>query len=360
MVYYDVFFFFFFFFNDTATTEIYTLHIVGSVRCVQETVYTLTYTPINQIEKKEKSMSLKSNTLTNFKSVQPNDKIEQQSQSKNYNSIQNKSSSLKSASTQVLPLSQLQQIKERLLIGGDSESFRKTQEKTEMHAKSQQRIQNWPNTLQALRRKKDDARFEKFKKDEEERRKIDEEEAILAAKTRKEIIEKANKQLYENNDKVKSFQSKLLLVDAVHERNYQLELKKQMKEIEKIREQQYLDQQREIMKQEEEEEQMKQDELNKKKKETQKVLSQQHEIQKQNYIYKMQQEKIEGEIIKSHALDLIEEEKEQERLRRLQAKQNQEEVFQHNQELQAIRQKEKLKEQLLEKEIKKHAERKER
>eukprot|EP00825_Cyclidium_porcatum_P010491 TRINITY_DN15367_c0_g1_i2.p3 TRINITY_DN15367_c0_g1~~TRINITY_DN15367_c0_g1_i2.p3 ORF type:complete len:105 (+),score=15.22 TRINITY_DN15367_c0_g1_i2:56-370(+) len=28
----------FFFFNDTATTEIYTLHIVGSVRCVQETV----------------------------------------------------------------------------------------------------------------------------------------------------------------------------------------------------------------------------------------------------------------------------------------------------------------------------------
>eukprot|EP00825_Cyclidium_porcatum_P000968 TRINITY_DN10422_c0_g1_i2.p1 TRINITY_DN10422_c0_g1~~TRINITY_DN10422_c0_g1_i2.p1 ORF type:complete len:348 (-),score=63.45 TRINITY_DN10422_c0_g1_i2:30-1073(-) len=29
--------YFFFFFNDTATTEIYTLHIVGSVRCVQET-----------------------------------------------------------------------------------------------------------------------------------------------------------------------------------------------------------------------------------------------------------------------------------------------------------------------------------
>eukprot|EP00825_Cyclidium_porcatum_P004952 TRINITY_DN12364_c0_g1_i3.p4 TRINITY_DN12364_c0_g1~~TRINITY_DN12364_c0_g1_i3.p4 ORF type:complete len:122 (+),score=14.16 TRINITY_DN12364_c0_g1_i3:92-457(+) len=29
--------FVFFFFNATATTEIYTLHIVGSVRCVQET-----------------------------------------------------------------------------------------------------------------------------------------------------------------------------------------------------------------------------------------------------------------------------------------------------------------------------------
>eukprot|EP00825_Cyclidium_porcatum_P046533 TRINITY_DN7342_c0_g1_i1.p1 TRINITY_DN7342_c0_g1~~TRINITY_DN7342_c0_g1_i1.p1 ORF type:complete len:224 (+),score=27.49 TRINITY_DN7342_c0_g1_i1:86-757(+) len=30
---------YFFFFNDPATTEIYTLHIVGSVRCVQETGY---------------------------------------------------------------------------------------------------------------------------------------------------------------------------------------------------------------------------------------------------------------------------------------------------------------------------------
>eukprot|EP00828_Plagiopyla_frontata_P018187 TRINITY_DN2339_c0_g1_i1.p2 TRINITY_DN2339_c0_g1~~TRINITY_DN2339_c0_g1_i1.p2 ORF type:complete len:124 (-),score=27.90 TRINITY_DN2339_c0_g1_i1:20-391(-) len=29
--------FFFFFFNDTATTEIYTILFVGSVRCVQET-----------------------------------------------------------------------------------------------------------------------------------------------------------------------------------------------------------------------------------------------------------------------------------------------------------------------------------
>eukprot|EP00825_Cyclidium_porcatum_P043312 TRINITY_DN6111_c0_g1_i2.p1 TRINITY_DN6111_c0_g1~~TRINITY_DN6111_c0_g1_i2.p1 ORF type:complete len:203 (+),score=60.06 TRINITY_DN6111_c0_g1_i2:7-615(+) len=32
--------FIFFFCNDAATTEIYTLHIVGSVRCVQETVST--------------------------------------------------------------------------------------------------------------------------------------------------------------------------------------------------------------------------------------------------------------------------------------------------------------------------------
>eukprot|EP00825_Cyclidium_porcatum_P017658 TRINITY_DN20350_c0_g1_i2.p2 TRINITY_DN20350_c0_g1~~TRINITY_DN20350_c0_g1_i2.p2 ORF type:complete len:129 (-),score=8.81 TRINITY_DN20350_c0_g1_i2:448-834(-) len=44
-----------FFFNETATTEIYTLHIVGSVRCVQETDYVpqvelvINYNYLNQI-----------------------------------------------------------------------------------------------------------------------------------------------------------------------------------------------------------------------------------------------------------------------------------------------------------------------
>eukprot|EP00831_Metopus_contortus_P079011 TRINITY_DN7771_c0_g1_i2.p1 TRINITY_DN7771_c0_g1~~TRINITY_DN7771_c0_g1_i2.p1 ORF type:complete len:111 (-),score=24.99 TRINITY_DN7771_c0_g1_i2:62-394(-) len=38
--------FFFFFFNDTATTEIYTRSIVGSVRCVQETANYPVPTPV--------------------------------------------------------------------------------------------------------------------------------------------------------------------------------------------------------------------------------------------------------------------------------------------------------------------------
>eukprot|EP00831_Metopus_contortus_P042336 TRINITY_DN334_c0_g1_i6.p1 TRINITY_DN334_c0_g1~~TRINITY_DN334_c0_g1_i6.p1 ORF type:complete len:127 (-),score=35.60 TRINITY_DN334_c0_g1_i6:113-493(-) len=42
--------FFFFFFNDTATTEIYTRSIVGSVRCVQETGIILIVTLIFSAE----------------------------------------------------------------------------------------------------------------------------------------------------------------------------------------------------------------------------------------------------------------------------------------------------------------------
>eukprot|EP00825_Cyclidium_porcatum_P002063 TRINITY_DN10955_c0_g1_i2.p2 TRINITY_DN10955_c0_g1~~TRINITY_DN10955_c0_g1_i2.p2 ORF type:complete len:261 (-),score=76.06 TRINITY_DN10955_c0_g1_i2:212-994(-) len=49
----------FFFFNDTATTEIYTLHIVGSVRCVQETVSTQSTWEEEEQEKEEEKKNSK-------------------------------------------------------------------------------------------------------------------------------------------------------------------------------------------------------------------------------------------------------------------------------------------------------------
>lgn len=51
-----------------------------------------------------------------------------------------------------------------------------------------------------MRKRKDEARFEKFKKEEEQRRKVDLEQAKFKAEQRRRVIEKANKQLYENND----------------------------------------------------------------------------------------------------------------------------------------------------------------
>lgn len=88
-------------------------------------------------------------------------------------------------------------------------------QKQELQEKSQARVKNWPNTIQALRKKKDDARFEKFQKEEEERRKIDEEEAKYQAEIKRAILEKANKQIYETQDRVKKFQSALLLADTL-------------------------------------------------------------------------------------------------------------------------------------------------
>ena len=66
-----------------------------------------------------------------------------------------------------------------------------------------------------MRKKKDDARFERFEKEEEERRKVDIEEAKYQAGVKQEILGKANKQIYETNDRVKAFQSALLLADVM-------------------------------------------------------------------------------------------------------------------------------------------------
>jgi len=66
-----------------------------------------------------------------------------------------------------------------------------------------------------LRKKRDDVRFENFKKDEEERRRIDLDEAQYQAGVKREILGQANKQLYEGTDRVKSFQSALLLADTL-------------------------------------------------------------------------------------------------------------------------------------------------
>jgi len=96
-------------------------------------------------------------------------------------------------------------MKENCLTHVDPESEKRLREKQELYEKSKSRVQNWPNTIHAIRKKKDETRFERFKKDEEERRRIDEEEAIYQAGVKREIIDKANKQIYEGADRVKAF-----------------------------------------------------------------------------------------------------------------------------------------------------------
>ncbi len=81
---------------------------------------------------------------------------------------------------------------------------------------------------------------------------------------------------------------------------------------------------------------------------------------KVNYIKRLQADRIEGEIIKQKALEQLEKEKEDERLRRELAIENRHYIKAHNEEL--VRLREQLRKQELEEEdvIKKHAERQDR
>jgi len=198
-------------------------------------------------------------------------------------------------------------MKARTQVGTlNEDQARRHQEKVDLKDKSDSRVKNWPNTIQALRKKKDDARFERFEKEEEERRKVDIEEAKYQAGVKQEILGKANKQIYETNDRVKAFQSALLLSDALQEREAQVEITKKKKEIAQMIEEHHVQVEKENMKLydlKEEEKKLVEEE---KKKINQAILKVQHDDFKQKHIKKMQEEKIEGEIIKIKAKEELE------------------------------------------------------
>ena len=87
---------------------------------------------------------------------------------------------------------------------------------------SKYRQKRWPDTLAAQRLAKENARIERLEKLEAERVKIDNEEEKLRAVERRSAIERANKLMENESDKMKSHRARLLLADVLEERKYQV------------------------------------------------------------------------------------------------------------------------------------------
>ena len=85
-----------------------------------------------------------------------------------------------------------------------------------LQKKSEARTDQWPNTLEAMRSKKDRWKKDKEDREEEARKKIDEEERRLQKEARTRQIERANRLLFEQTDRMKTLRSKELLADVVH------------------------------------------------------------------------------------------------------------------------------------------------
>jgi hypothetical protein len=262
--------------------------------------------------------------------------------------------------TGVLTLSEFKEMRERTQVGTlNEDQSRRHQEKVDLKDKSDSRVKNWPNTIQALRKKKDDARFERFEKEEEERRKVDIEEAKYQAGVKQEILGKANKQIYETNDRVKAFQSALLLADTLQEREAQVEITKKKKEISKMIEEHHVEVEKENMKLYDLKEEHKRLVEEEKKKVNQAILKVQHDDFKKKHIKRLQEEKIEGEIIKIKAKEELGQQREDEKLRRQKVIDAQNETKKANDLLNVFRHEEKLKDLEKDKEIEAFAKRKE-
>ena len=81
------------------------------------------------------------------------------------------------------------------MTGVDEDKMR-TMERLALQEKSKQRIANWPNTMQAMRKRREDERIQRLEDEELERRRIDQVEFELQQEARLKVVERANKVAY--------------------------------------------------------------------------------------------------------------------------------------------------------------------
>jgi hypothetical protein len=93
--------------------------------------------------------------------------------------------------------------------------------KADLKTRSVARYTHWPNTLEAQRQKKELERRRRLEAIEEAQQAIDDRERQFHEQQRRDTIARANNLMYQENDKVKTFRSSLLVSNALYERDMQ-------------------------------------------------------------------------------------------------------------------------------------------
>ncbi len=63
--------------------------------------------------------------------------------------------------------------------------------------KSRQRVKNWPNTIENLRKARIEEKYKRLEDEELERRRLDEQEEAFNQEKRRQAIEAANKKMHD-------------------------------------------------------------------------------------------------------------------------------------------------------------------
>ncbi|KAJ3029771.1 UNVERIFIED_CONTAM: hypothetical protein HDU68_011186 [Siphonaria sp. JEL0065] len=100
-----------------------------------------------------------------------------------------------------------------------------TKDREERYQLSRARVKNWDNTILGQRRKKLEARNERFREEELLRIEMDRQNALEEADRRQKVIDRAKMMQYHNQDSVRAFHSKVLLYQVLKERDLQLKMK---------------------------------------------------------------------------------------------------------------------------------------
>ena len=256
-----------------------------------------------------------------------------------------KTSKLQNSKASVLSLSDFSRIKNTLIPSNNNkeETQRKELEST-LKQISQSKLKNWPDSIEMAKKNKLESRKKVFFEKEAEKRKLDEEERKFNELEKQMVVERANKLLFEAQDPVKSFHSKLLLSDVIKEREYQLDIKKRKEEMNEKIEQKFIKQDIENLLKFDLKEMEKLDLERTKREEQMKVVNSQLQESKIKRIKEYQDRLVEGEVIKMKAVKALKEQKEKENEIFLKAKKQQEEFIIANENLEKLKEVKKLEE----------------
>lgn len=216
---------------------------------------------------------------------------------------------------------------------------------------SKARMREWPDSIEMSKKKKLEERKLAFYKQEDEKRRIDEEERKFQELQNKLIVDRANLMFFEGQDAVKSFNSKLLVADALKEREYQKEIKKKKQDIEKEIDEEHLNRLHQQLVDYDKNEYEKEMEDRSKRDYRMQVVNHQLKDAKIKKIKEFQDNVIEGEIIKKKAKEEVEEQKQKEIEKKKQIDQMNREFIEANIELERQKEQKRVKEQLEEKKI---------
>ena len=224
---------------------------------------------------------------------------------------------------------------------------------------SKNKSKNWNDSLEQKKKMEYELAKRRFLKDEERRRKIDEQEHKYFEARENMLIQKAKEQLFNEQDAVKSFNSKLLLCDMLKERDFQKEIKNRKREINNFIEKQFFDMNKKNMEELEKKENEKKKIEDEKRMKRMNMINEQMRDTKLKIIQDYEEKLVEGQIMKMNIKKALQEEIKEKELREKKMKEQMQFYMEENQKLAKEKEKIKMKELEEEKKIEEFAKKKE-
>ena len=195
------------------------------------------------------------------------------------------------------------------------------------------KAKNWKDSLEMKKKNEFEMAKKRFLDDEERRRRLDEEEKRYQNTQNDLIVQKARRQLFEEQDAVKSFNSKLLFCDTLKERDYQKEITNRKKQINDMINKKFLENEKKKLDEYDKKIENKKILEDEKRKEIMKIMREQLKESKIKIIQDYQERLVEGQLMKINMQKAMEEEKKMIEKKNKHKKEMQKEYFEANEKL---------------------------